>query len=155
MEQIGHNTVTAADHIRNGTHTVFDQLLGVAQPHIRTVRQAGNLQQIGKSFWLCLHEHSQHKGGAHLRDRQCGGGAVNILRRHADRLRRGDHLVQLGVAQVHIHHRNTCGILQKFIQGGHIVTQLVQLQQRIVKRVLKVKVCGIGTLALIVRREWA
>ena len=32
------------------------------------------------------------------------------------------------------------------------MTQLVQLQQRIVKRILKVKVCGISALALIVRR---
>ncbi len=33
---------------------VCDQLLGVAQPHVGAVGQAGNLQQVGKLGWVGL-----------------------------------------------------------------------------------------------------
>ena len=45
----------------NGAGAVFDELLGVAQPYISAVGQAGNLQQVGEGLGLGFNQHLTHK----------------------------------------------------------------------------------------------
>ena len=47
---------------------LFDQLLRVAEPHIGTMGQARNLQQVGKGFRLALEQHLPDKGGTHFQE---------------------------------------------------------------------------------------
>ena len=140
-EQVEHDAVTAANDLCNGAGSVPDQLIGVARPDVCAVRQARDLDQLGEVLGPGLHQHSADKVSAHLRDTERTGLAVDLLRRHAQRLRAGQQAVDLGVVHGDGVHRDARIFLKIFVERGHIVAQLVQLEQRVVQ-ILKFKVGG-------------
>ena len=81
MDQIGHDIITRTDTGRNRSRTIFDQSLGITQPYVRTMGQAGNTDQIRKLLRLCIPEHPHGKIGTKLRDTQRSHRtAVQLLR---------------------------------------------------------------------------
>ena len=46
MNQVGHDVVTTADNVGNRGRAVFDQFLGIIQPHASPMRKTRNLQQL-------------------------------------------------------------------------------------------------------------
>ena len=149
MQQVGHDAVTTADHVRNGAHTILDQVLSVAVPNVGAVGKAGNLGQVAEVLRLCFDEHLPHEGGAQLRDTEGAGLAIDLLRGNAQCLSGYQQADHLGIVHGHLFHGDTGHVLQILVHGGHIVAQLVQLQQRIVK-IFKFEVSGKHTLFLIV-----
>ena len=75
------------------------------------MRQAGNLQQVGKGFWLGIDQHLAHKMGSYLRQRKGSGLGINILRLHSQGLGRGKQGHYLRVAHGNIHNVYTGVIL--------------------------------------------
>lgn len=127
MQQICHDGVARAYYVGNGAHAVADQILRVAVPHIRTVRQAGYLYQVTKAFGLRLNKHVAHEAGAQLRNAECTRLATYLLRGNAQCLGRDKKRYHLFIVHRHIGHFDTRHVLQIFVHGGHVVAQLVQL----------------------------
>ena len=92
-----------------------------------------DLDQLEKVPGPGLHQHSAHEVGAHFRDAEGAGLAVDLLRGHVpsssglvSRLyTRGSFMGMLSTGMP-VYSQNTC-------RGGHIVAQLVQLEQGIVE----------------------
>ena len=150
-EQVKHNAVTAADDLRDGAGSVPDEFIGVVGPDVSAVRQAGDLDQLGEILGPRLHQHSAHEVRAHFRDAEGAGLAVDLLRRHAQRFRAGQQTVHLGV----VHGDGVDGdagvLLEILVEGGHIVAQLIQLEQGVVE-IFEFEVGGQQTARHIVRR---
>ena len=70
-----HNIVTAADGLADLGRARGDQVLGVAQPHIRTVGKAGQPHQNIKLVGLGILQHTAHEAGAEFRNGRTAGGA--------------------------------------------------------------------------------
>lgn len=87
----------------------------------------------------------------HLRDAKGTGLAVDLLRGDPQCLRTGEQAVHLGVIHGDGVHRDAGILLKILIEGGHIVAQFVQLQQRIME-IFELKVGGQQTARHIVRR---
>ena len=132
-EQVEHDAVTAADDLGDGAGAAANQLIGVVGPDIRAMGQAGDLDQLGEVFGPGLHQHSAHEVRAHFRDAEGAGLAVDLLRRHAQRFRAGQQAVHLGVIHGDGVDRNAGVLLKILVEGGHIVAQFVQLEQRVVE----------------------
>ena len=150
-QQVQHDTVTAADNLRDGTCARTDKFVGVAGPDIGAVGQAGNLDKLGEILRLCVQKHLTHKVCAHFRDAEGAGFGADLLFGHAQRRRAGQQAVHLLVV-----HRNRvdgdAGVfLKEFVEGRHIVAQLIQFEQRVVQ-IFKFKVGGQQAALDIVRR---
>ena len=150
-QQIEHDTVTAADDLRDGTGAAADELVGVAGPDVGAVGQARDLDKLGEILGTGLHQHSAHEVGAHLGDAEGAGLAVDLLRRHTQLFRAGEQAVDLGVVHGDAVHRDAGVLLEILVEGGHIVAQLVQLEQGVVE-VLELEVSGQQAARHIVRR---
>ena len=66
-DQIKHDAVTCAHYLRNRTGSGADQILRISEPNVGAMRQAGNLQKIGKVLRFGIHQHALDKARAHLR----------------------------------------------------------------------------------------
>ena len=132
-EQVEHDAVTAADDLGDGAGAAADQLIGVVGPDVRAMGQAGDLDQLGEVFGPGLHQHSAHEVRAHFRDAEGAGLAVDLLRRHAQRFRAGQQAVHLGVVHGDGVDWDAGVLLKILVEGGHIVTQFVQLEKSIVE----------------------
>ena len=133
VQQIGHDRVTAADNLRNGTGAVFNQLLRVTQPDVGSVGQTRYLQQVGELGRMALHQHSTDKRCAHLRQRKGSGFRKDLFRRYTERLGRIKERVNLRVAHRNLHDLDAGVVLNMFIQGRNFVSQLIQLQDGVVQ----------------------
>ena len=76
QNQVVHDIVAAAD-AAGQRDALVHQLLRVAQPHVRAVRQAGNRDQLGKGRGLGLLDHAAHEFGAELGHRKAAEVAQN------------------------------------------------------------------------------
>ena len=54
MYQICHDIITGTNRGGKSTFSLFDKILGVIQPHIRSMRQSRNTYQIRKVLRLCI-----------------------------------------------------------------------------------------------------
>ena len=103
--------------------------------------KAGNLQQVGKGFRLCLQKHLANKRSTHFGDRQRACFPGNVFFRYAERFGTCAKANDLRVANIHLHHGNPRQILQMAVQRRHIVAENIQFQNRIVQR-MEVEVRG-------------
>ena len=69
-DQIGHDIVAGADGSGKDSLALLDQGLGVAQPHIRAVGEAGNADQFRHGGGPGVIEHADDELGSKLRDPQ-------------------------------------------------------------------------------------
>ena len=113
--------------------------------------QAGNLDKFGEILRLCIQKHLTHKVCAHFRDAEGAGFGADLLFGHAQRCRAGQQAVHLLV----VHRDRVDGdagvFLKEFVEGRHIVAQLIQFEQRVVQ-IFKFKVGGQQAALDIVRR---
>ena len=150
-QQVEHDAVTAADDLRDGAGAAADQLVGVAGPDIGAVGQARDLDQLREVPGPGLHQHSAHEVGAHFRDAEGAGLAVDLFRGHAQLLRAGEQAVHPGVVHGDAVHGDAGVLLKILVEGGHIVAQLVQLEQGVVE-VLELEMRREQTARHIIRR---
>ena len=150
-QQVEHDAVTAADDLRDGAGAAADQLVGVSGPDIGAVGQARDLDQLRKVSGPGLHQHSAHEVGAHFRNAEGTGLAVDLFRGHAQRFRAGEQTVHLGVVHGDAVHRDAGVFLKILVEGGHIVAQLVQLEQGVVQ-VLELEMGGQQTARHVICR---
>ena len=68
IDQIDHNIISGTDRCGNRCLSGFDQLLRIAQPHIGSVRQSGNPDQIRERLRICLLHHLDNEIRSELRD---------------------------------------------------------------------------------------
>jgi hypothetical protein len=101
-DQRRHDAVARADDVGNRTGAVFDQILRVAEPDIRAVGEARDLDEVGEILRLRVHQHLPDEGRAHLREREGAGLAVDLFRRDAQRFRGLQQAVHLLIAHRHI-----------------------------------------------------
>ena len=113
--------------------------------------QAGDLDQLREILRPCFHQHSAHKVRAHFRDAEGAGLAVDLLRGHAKRFRAGQQAVHLGVVHGDAVYRDAGVFLKILVEGGHIVAQLVQLEQGVVQ-ILKLEMGGQQTARHVICR---
>ena len=113
--------------------------------------QARDLDQLGEVLGACLHQHTAHEVGTHFRDAEGAGLAVDLFRGHAQRFRAGQQAVHLGVVHGDAVDGNTGVLLKILVEGGHIVAQLVQLEQGVVQ-ILELEVSGQQAARHVVRR---
>ena len=150
VHQVGHNAVTGTDNLGNGAGARLNQILGVAQPHVGAVGQAGDLQQVRELGGVGFLQHAPDKVGAQLR--QGEGACLNaaqVLLGDAQGRRGVEQRHDLRVAHGDVHHRDAGVVLQVAVDGGHIVSQLVQLAHVVVDGV-EVKVGGDVVVFLVV-----
>ena len=74
-DEVEHDVVTAAHGLQNAGRAAEDQVLGVAQPHVRPVGEAGEPQQRVEIRGLGVHQHLAGEAGVELRDGHGPGGA--------------------------------------------------------------------------------
>ena len=67
-DQIGHDVVTGTDSRGDGCFAFFKQRLGIADPHVCSVGQAGDTNQIGKGGRLRIDKHLHGEVGTEFRD---------------------------------------------------------------------------------------
>ena len=135
VQQIGHDAVTGPDDIRNGAGAVVDEILGVAQPYVRSVGQTGNLQKVAELLGLGIQQHLDGKARAHFRNSQTAGLAVDFFRRNAQHRGIRTHLNDLGICGGNVVDGESGCLLQVLIHGGDDVSQFVQFQDGIVQGV--------------------
>ena len=125
-----HDVIPAADGLADLGRPRGDQVLGVAQPHVGTVGEAGQTHQNIELVGLGVLQHPADKGGAELRDGGAAGGPqdlVVLIAQHLGGLedRHGIPVIQRDVRPgVH-----SGQVLQHSDHGGIIVAQHIQLQQ--------------------------
>ena len=151
VDQVIHNIVTAAHAFVQLGCTGADNVLRVAQPHVRTVAQTGNAYQLLHGRGLGIVQHTAHEGRAEFRNAEGACAAIDLLGGHAQRLRgmeQASHrrVVQRNVAEVHA--RQAAELMD---HRGVKVAQTVQLHQNIVHGV-EVKVGRDELCVGIVRR---
>ena len=127
VHEVGHDRVTGSDYVRNGAGAVVDELLRVAQPYVRAVRQTGDLQQVGEGLGLGFDQHALNEAGAAFGDGEGANLGVDVLRLDAERLGGGKERHDLFVAHGDVHDRNAGEQLQIVIDRRHIMAELVEL----------------------------
>ena len=70
LDQVDHDIVTGTDGRGNGGRAAHDQILGVAQPHVRAVGKPRNAHQVREGLGLGIDYHLHGEVGAELRNPQ-------------------------------------------------------------------------------------
>ena len=128
-----HDIVSRSDNLGNVTGSVGDQLLGVARPHVGAVGQSRDLEQIREGLGLTFLQHLDDEAGAQLGKTQGTQGTADVLGRGSQGLGSQEQLVDGAVVHGHVQNRGVGILFQVLILGGHIVSQLVQLEEGIVE----------------------
>ena len=151
VDEVIHDIVTAADAFAQHSRTGADQILCIAQPHVRTVGQAGNTDQLLHRGRLRIVQHASYEARAEFRNTVGAGGAVDLLARHAQRFGRLEQAAHFRAVQRNVRRRDAGQFLQHVDNRRVIVSEAVQLNQNIMHGV-EVKMRG-GEVALqIIRR---
>ena len=135
-DEIQHDIVTAAHRLQNGGGTADDQLPCVAQPHIRTVGEAGQTHQRIEILRQGVHQHPTGEAGVELRDSHGTGGAQQLVVFKAQHLGGDENTHGVRVVQRDLAGVDAGKILQHPDHGGVIVTQHIQLQEVILHAVV-------------------
>ena len=144
--EVEHDTVTRTHNLGYRTGTVFDKLLRVSEPYVGTVCKTGYLKKVSKGLGLCVKKNLLNELGAHL------GYTVRaeltsayIIGGNAERLCRLEELVDRAVIHLYVEDARVCIFLKHLILGRHIVSELVELEYRIVQiRELEVRGYNVG-----------
>ena len=128
-DQEQHDVVPATDGLADLGGARGDQVLGVAQPHVGSVGEAGQADQDIELVGLGVLQHPPDEGGAELRDGSAAGGPqdlVVLIAQHLGGLedRHGLRVIQWDLLGVH-----PSQVLKHSDHSGVIVSQHVQLQQ--------------------------
>ena len=143
VHEIDHDAVSRSDNLGNCAGSVLDKILRIAEPDVRSVGKTRNLQKVGKVLRLCVKEHLNNKRSSHFRNRQRSCRAINVLCCNAERRRACQHFINLRVADVRFHNGNSRQILKVLIKRWNIVTEVIKLQNCVMKR-MEIKVsCGL------------
>ena len=150
-DQVEHNVIPASNGLVDGGCLGGYEVLGIAQPHIRAVGEAGQPQQRIKPGGHGVHEHPPGEPGIELRNGHGPGGAQDGVVLIAQHLGRGENghgvlVIQGNFLGVHSGH-----VLHHPDHGGVIVAQHVQLQQVLLHGVV-FKVGGNGVCRGVVCR---
>ena len=133
IDKICHDTVTAADNVRNCAYAVFDKVLRIAQPYVRTVGKSRDLEQVGEFCGLCIKKHLHGKSRTHLRDSKGSCLPADILSGNAQCCGRLIKAHYLFVRRENILCHNACHVFKMLVKCGHIVSKLVKLQDSIME----------------------
>ena len=137
MNQVQHNIVPGTDSRGNGGLAFLNKALGVVQPHIGTMGQSRDPDQVREGLRLGVAHHLDYEVGAELGNAKASqGAAVDILRLDSQSLcilkQRHDVLViQWNGLRI-----QAGQVLQHTNHGRIIVSQNVQLQQVVVDGVV-------------------
>ena len=152
MHQIYHDIVTAADGRGQLAGACLDQILGISQPHIRTVGQSGDPYQIREILRIRIDHHLHGEVRSELRDSQGPEGcAIDILRRDPQRLRsveEGHYLLVVQRNRLRIQSRQ---ILQPSDHGGIVVSEDIEFQKVMIDGMI-FKMCRHLIRRLVIRR---
>ena len=157
VEQVYHDVVTRSDNLGNRTGSVFDEILRVAEPYVRTMRQTRDLKQVGEVLRPRVLKHLHCKRRAELRDTVCPAGRKYVLRSNSERFGGYEQVVNSAVGGGYVRDLHSGHILEVLVKRRDIVSQLVELQNRIVQRMevevgsYHVAVCLVG--GVLYRRE--
>ena len=144
VDQVGHDVVTGTHTGGNGGNAIPDQILGVAQPYVRTMGKSRDSDQIRKGFGLSFDDHAHGKIRTKLRDTQTAKLCTTyLLRCDAQSFRILEQAHDLRSVQGNGQRIPSGHILQHTDHGGIIVSQNVKLQQVMVNGMI-VKVSGNG-----------
>ena len=80
--QMGHNVVTGRDCFRYRL-AFLNQILGVVQPHVRTMGIAGYADNLAEFLRLYVLNHLADESGAAFRNTKGANVAANLLRSYA------------------------------------------------------------------------
>ena len=99
MNQIHHDIVTGRDSILDGTLPAADKVLGVAQPHIRTMGETGDTHQVREHVRIGVVNHLSRKRRTEFRDAESSRSCPKFLRRKSQRIRtieqgHGGHIIK-------------------------------------------------------------
>ena len=128
-----HDIVSRSDNLGNVTGSVGDQLLGIARPHVGAVGETRDLKQIREGLGLTFLQHLDDEAGAQLGKTQGAQGTTDLLGGGSQGLGTQEQLVDGAVVHGHVQNRGIGILFQVLILGGHIVSQLVQLEEGIVE----------------------
>ena len=134
MEQVYHDVVTRSDNLGNRTGSVFDEVLRVAEPYVRTMRQTRDLKQVGEVLRPRVLKHLHCERRTELRDTVCPAGRKYVLRSNSERLGGYEQVVNCTVGGGYVRDLHSGHILEVLVKRRNIVSQLVELQNRIVQR---------------------
>ena len=132
VNEVVHDVVTAADAFVQLGGAGADDILGVAQPHVRAVAQAGDADQLLHGGGLGVVQHAPHEGRAKFGNAEGAGGAVNLFRGNAQGLRGVEQAAHGGVIQGNVPEVDARQAAQLVDHGGVIMAQAVQLHQDVV-----------------------
>ena len=81
-----HNIVTGTNRFVKGGNAVYDKVLRIVQPNVRTVRKTRNTNKLGKRCGICVNKHLTHKFCSEFRHGKRSDGAVYLLACNAESL---------------------------------------------------------------------
>ena len=129
-DEIEHDIVTAADRLVDRRRAGHDQILGVAEPHVRAVREAGQPHKDIKALRLRVDEHLACEAGAEFRDADRAGLADDrIVVRQAERRCAAEDAHRLRVVERDLARVDAGHVLKHTDHGRVIVAELVELEQ--------------------------
>ena len=155
-DQVNHDVVTAADGGRDRAGPAHNQVLGVAQPDVGSVRKTGDPDQVRQVLRFCVDQHLDRKFRSELRDSQGSQRtAADILRFYAEGIRVLEQGHHLPVVQRNVDRPHPGQVLQHPDHGRIIMAQDIQLQQVVIDlMIVKMRRDGILILrGMLNRRE--
>ena len=113
-DQVRHDIVTGTDGIGQCTLALFNQCLGVIQPNVGTVGQAGNTDHVRKALRLRIPKHLHNEFRSQFgKSQRTEIAAVQVIRRNAECFRRSEQGNHLRVIHRDFLRGNTGQILQE------------------------------------------
>ena len=152
MDQIDHDIVTGTDRGGDGRLSFLDQHLGVSQPHVGSMGQSGDTNQIGEIFRFRIDQHLHGEIRTELRHAQTAQfTSADILRFDPQSFcsRKKRHHVLL--IQRDLFGVQSGKVFQHTDHGGIIVSQNIQFQKVSVNGMV-VEMCGDDIAVLIICR---
>ena len=128
VDEIEHDVVPAADAFVGRRDTVDDDVVDVAGPHVRAVREARQTDERGKLVRLRIHKHLARERRAELRHADRAGVTDDrVAVRYAERLGRGEDAHGFRVIERDFAGVDAGGVLQHADHCRVIVAELVEL----------------------------
>ena len=151
LHQLVHDIFTGAQTLGQRNNSLVNQVLGIPQPYVGTVRKTGNTDQFLHGSRLGILQHLTDKGSAELRHTVRAGVTADILRLHAQRFRGRKQAHDALVSQRDIFKVNARQFLQHMQHGGVVMTQNIQLDQNIVHGTEVIMRCDGGAFHIVSR----
>ena len=131
-DQEVHDVVAGTEALSQLGRAGIDDVLRVAQPHVRSVRETGDADEFLHGGGPRLHEHATHEARAELRDAQRAGFPHDLLLGDAQGFGAGKQAHHLAVVQRDFTEVDAGELLQPVHHGRIVVAQTVELDQNVV-----------------------